>query len=504
MKTLRSKHIAINSLFSTTAFIVTAVLGFVIAPITLTKLGTTNYGLWIFITSISSYYSILFLGFGTVVVKHVSEYATVQDKESLEKILGTVMEMFCRIGFFVAIISLVVAILFPYIIDLPPNQFEYQYATLLIGLQFALSFPISLYQAILTGLEKYIIRDSISTGVFCANFCFIFFIPEKYATVLSFACFSFFINISGGVFHYFSSRWFLPKITVSSKNFVSSELAAIFKISIYSFFITISKKVIELSDKIIIGIFLGPIAVAFYSVPQKLVFYLQILLSKAQSPLFPRFINLYSSNDIQSLRKLYCKGFCYSLALSLPICIVYISFGGLFQGLWMGQEFEKMHNVLIVLTFYTFFSQPIIGTFLNSTPLRKTAARWNLLQAILNVVLSIIFIQYWGLIGVAFATLIPSFIIGFLLLNYVVLKKVEISFWQFFSSSVMPIIIPTVITVVFVVVVSRMQINYNMLRFLIMCCLVEFTFVIFFAMCDRNVKELIYKVFRKWRTKYYL
>lgn len=487
----RLKKIQIDTLFTIFTFAITIFGGIITVPITFSKLGDTNYGMWVFINTLASYSSIFFLGFGVTIITYVAEYCLKKNSDRLQKALGTLWVCYIAVGTCIFMTSILIAFLLPFVIKLPANHFEYQFATVVLGLQIALSFPFSIYQSILSGLERYVVRDAITTFGSILSYIGVFVVPYEYATITFFACLSFSTNLLMGLLNYVSSRIFLPEILVTSKYYSKSVLPSLFKISIYSFVINTARKIINLTDTIIIGIVLGPVAVALYSVPQKMMFYLQQLLWKAQSIVFPKFVKLNLQQDDKNTAHFYFFCFRYSLVLTAPISVIYFIYGSIFQVMWMGEQFAAVHIVLIVLMLSAFFSQPIINSFLNSSLLRRKAAQVNTIQALLNLILSCIFIHIWGLVGVAIATSISNFLVGFLLLNLVAIRSLKKTYLNFIQEVLSPIIFAYIACFFCIYMCFTYGWGRELPGFLGVCTLAEIVFIVFYLPFDENIKKLI-------------
>ena len=64
-------------------------LGVFLMPFTIRHLGQTEYGLWMMVASLTYYFQLLDLGYGSSVVKQVTEADTRGDTERVNRILST-------------------------------------------------------------------------------------------------------------------------------------------------------------------------------------------------------------------------------------------------------------------------------------------------------------------------------------------------------------------------------------------------------------------------------
>lgn len=359
-----NSKVKINSFFNNLQFLVFIVVGFINAPIIMKKLGLDDYGIWVFIMSILSYSSVLYLGFGQSVVKYTSEYSAKNDYGSANSVLGTVFSFYSIIGLLAFTIGSLIAFILPNITKIPNgNEIQYQIAMVIVSFQIAFLFPSSVFGAILMAKQKYVYLSCARMIAHIVNFLVVFFTPKEHFSII-FLSFVFLITTT--VSHGFDIL--LVKLTekefkVSFKNFSHDRFRQLFSFSMHSFLIVLSDKMIEATDTIVIGIFLNPAAVALYSVPQRLIQYLRQLLMKSSDVLFPHFSMLLAKKESQQIKDSWLSGYRLSLAIGTCISTVYLVYGGVFQTLWMGEEFHSMHKVLIILALGFLINQPITNSF---------------------------------------------------------------------------------------------------------------------------------------------
>ena len=71
------------------AIILDALIGLVLLPFNVHHLGQSAYGLWMLTASMTTYFSVLDLGFGGAIVKFVAQYRARRDVNGLNDIAST-------------------------------------------------------------------------------------------------------------------------------------------------------------------------------------------------------------------------------------------------------------------------------------------------------------------------------------------------------------------------------------------------------------------------------
>lgn len=487
-----NSKVKINSLFNNAQFLVYTVVGFINAPIIISKLGKTDYGIWVFIMSMLSYSSVLYLGFGQSVIKYTSQYTAKNDYKSANSVLGTVFTFYTFIGIIAFILGCSVAYVLPNLIDIPDGKaIQYQVAMVIVSFQVSFLFPASVYGGVLMAMQKYVYTSSARIVTHLINFSIILFTPKEHFTII-FLAFVFMITTTiSQTFDIIMVKVTEKNLVISFKNFKRDMFKKLFSFSIYSFLIVLSDKMIELTDTIIIGVFLNPVAVTMYSVPQRLIQYLRMLLMKSSEVLFPHFSMLLAKNKTNEIKESWLNGFRLSLAIGTCITVVYLTYGGIFQALWMGDDFKEMHKVLIILSLGFLLNQPMTNAFLVAVEKHKTTSKLSLLQAVFNLVFSILLVKKYGLTGVALASCIPSFIISSVVLPFMANKLMGISPIMFLSKSIMPPIISAILPFFVLTYIRELGYGTTYLQFGSICALCVVLFAVpYILIFDKTLFKL--------------
>lgn len=169
------------------------------------------------------------------------------------------------------------------------------------------------------------------------------------------------------------------------------------------------------TDNIIISSFVSVATVGLYSNYTLLTSTVKSLVSKSLDSFSESVGNLIASENSDKVYEIFKSAFFFNfLASSLAVIILYCTLTP-FIDWWLGSQYLLTHAtvVVILLNFYVDTMRTSALTFKIKAGLFKQD-RWTpFLQGVINLVLSLIFVQYWGLTGVLFATLIAILSIGF-------------------------------------------------------------------------------------------
>ena len=103
-----------------------------------------------------------------------------------------------------------------------------------------------------------------------------------------------------------------------------------------------------------------------------------------------------------------------AMLIGLPVCIGFIVLGRRFISLWMGAEYAaQAGTVLAVLATGHLFGLPYytISGVLYGLGRHRVVAWSRVFEGVVNLVLSVILVQRYGVVGVAIGTIVPHIIV---------------------------------------------------------------------------------------------
>ena len=126
-------------------------IGLVLLPFNVHHLGQAAYGLWMLTASMTTYFSVLDLGFGGSIVKFVAYYRAKRDARGLNEIASTLFVIFGVVGLVAYGVFVALAFNIGRVFAITPDQAATGRALMLvIGVYVSLGFPFSIFGGIIT------------------------------------------------------------------------------------------------------------------------------------------------------------------------------------------------------------------------------------------------------------------------------------------------------------------------------------------------------------------
>lgn len=416
-----------NVLVNWAAYAVTILIGFWMSPFLVNQLGDSVYGVWTLLGSLTGYLGLLDFGITPSTVKKVAEYRAKDDSEGINRVVTGGVVIFVVVGVLSFAASVVLSFFFN---DLFPNPLARDIAAglvLLTGFNLAVTFPASVFIGVLRGFQRYDIDATVSTVALILRSILIVLLLRAGYGIIALAWATLGFDLARLVYLLYRAYQVNPALRVARRFFDRDEIKRLFSYSSHFFLIAVGNRINFFTDSIVIGIYLSVAAVTPYSIALRLVTYLRELVIEMTGVLMPAITHLHATEATEGVRELHLRATKYAALLSLPVGLVFWILGDRFIALWMGERFitgDKAHILLYILTLgivVHLIGTPT-GSVLTGLGRHDVVARFSILQAVTNLIVTLILVKPLGLIGVALGTTI-SMCCFFLWSNIIFFKR---------------------------------------------------------------------------------
>ncbi|MBX3439156.1 MAG: polysaccharide biosynthesis protein, partial [Planctomycetaceae bacterium] len=158
----------------------------------------------------------------------------------------------------------------------------------------------------------------------------------------------------------------------------------------------------------------------------------------------PRASELNARADSDVLRTLVCKGMGVAFVLSTGLFIGGWYFSGHVIELWIGEGYDTSQLVFLLLIAAQIAAAPagILHMVLVGIGEVRVPSLLLLAQAVLNLVLSLIFVQPLGIVGVALGTMIPILLVDVCVLLPYGIRRFQLAPGEFARRTILPYVLP--------------------------------------------------------------
>jgi len=401
---MKNKVTLLNVVTSVLLQFCTIISGFIVPRIILGYFGSDVNGLISSLNQFLSYISLLEGGLTSVIAANLYKPLKEKNNEKVSSIINTANQFYKKIGIIFILYSVVVAIIYPFIVN---TGYSYLYVLLLtmilsINLFIQYMFSLSL-KTLLTADKKVYIVSISQIFIIILNIILTIISVKIYPSV------HFLKLISGSlyiiqplIYNYYVKKYY----SLSKNEQVDNSLI---KNRWSGFAINIAAFIHFSTDITILTIFTDLKTVSIYSVYSLVTNGLRQLISSVSNGISPTIGHAYASNDFADLKQkfnvyefvmFYLVFFLLVLAglLITPFVMIYTS------KIVDTNYYQPLFGILLILSESFYLLKFPHQNLAYSANKFKEITPSCFIEAFINIAVSLIFVNIFGLIGVAIGT----------------------------------------------------------------------------------------------------
>lgn len=431
--------------------IVTAIL---LTPLVLHSLGKDAYGLWALTLAIGGYFGLTELGVTSAATRYISHYRALRDWPNLNKTIGSTMVYYVGLAALSFFLSVVAAVFAPYLFKVSPSQIGTLRLLLLnAGLISVNGFIGILPIMCVIASQRQNVLNMWMLGIQILIAIVTAIGVKMGAGVLLLAVLQLLSGILLNIVAYILSRRYLPEAHFRLK-WDKEQGRLLVSFASLALLITMGTRVIYSTDTLVIGAFTSMAAVAGYGLILKITEYARGMVLAGVGVLGTFVVEQAALQNTAALARMWREGTKWALVISLPICVLLALLGRELMAAWVGSSFAWAAIPLTWLAVGQVFdlSQSAGQQILMNAGHHKTLAVLTIIEAVLNLALSIFLVRILGVVGVAIGTTIPIVMRSLVFYPIYMPRVTDLKLTHYLREGVLPAILtalPAVLLTVF-------------------------------------------------------
>jgi O-antigen/teichoic acid export membrane protein len=393
---------------------ISIVISLLMVPITIHYVNSTQYGIWLTLSSIIGWFSFFDIGFGNGLRNKFAESIAKGEHEKARIYVSTTYAILTII---VAIILILFLVINPFlnwsnILNTPPEMAgELSLLALIVFVFFCVQFVFQLITTVITANQQpakasllYFLGSLLSLTI-------IFILTKTTSESLLY------LGIVYGsapvVVLIASSIWLYThkyKTYAPSLKFVKFRFAYdLMSLGLKFFLIQIAAVIFYQTSNIIIAQLFGPAQVTPYNIAFKYFSVIPMFFGIVLTPFWSAFTEAWSKNDLYWIRNII-KRLMQLWIMLVGIALIMFLFSGYIYRIWVGKEIVVPISLSAVIAIYVVLNawNGIFSNFLNGVGKIKLQLYLALFGSILNIPFAIFLGKELGIYGVILSTTIIS------------------------------------------------------------------------------------------------
>lgn len=417
---------------------INALYGFIVTPYIVSQIGDASFGVYKTITSFAASLMVIDLGIGGTVQRYIANYRA-SDKSGL---IGNFVYMFLMEAAILAVIatSIVLGIYFNLnnIFKNGLSQDEIELAKqLFLVLCITIVFHLfeNVLNGIITGYGKFIVSNGLRLfrillrliGTFA-----LLFVWKSPLTLVIIDCALVIILL---IFEIFYSIHRL-KLKISFTHFDSSIFKESLVYSLMMFITALANQMNGNLDNIVIGAFMTSKDVAVYSMAIIIFGMFEQIACSISSVLLPKMSFVIEEGGVASAKEYVISVGRVQLILLGAIYGAFIVIGKDFISIWIGETYIPAYYIAMIIMGPAILELcvNVCLTMLRVVNKLKFKTIVTVLMMVLNAVLTIVGVKYWGYYMAAIATALSYLIGSVLIMNMYYHKEFGYNMFTVYSS----------------------------------------------------------------------
>jgi O-antigen/teichoic acid export membrane protein len=398
-----------------------AVVGIVSVPLTVGYLGGERYGVWVTIGTALAFLSFIDFGLTNSLTNALGKAFGKDDRESARRhvsggFLFLSVTAMATLIVAAALIGPLATFLFPKV-DRSLLHTELIPALLIAFAIFALNFPLQVTTRVLTAYQENAVANFWGMARNVANLVAILIVISLHGglpwLVLGCSGLGLVINAACTVWVFqFHKPWLRPSFSLVNRDVVHQLFSSGWKFLIISAAWMINSQ----TDNLVIAHYLGPAQVTPYAVTFGLFAIATTLQMLGHQSLWPAFTEAIARKDYEWVRKTFFKTLVGSFLITFAIVAVLVLFGRTIIQVWAGPAAVPSHAVIVWMAAWNLLLSNlyVASCLLSATNHLRVMTIYGTTSAVLNLFLSILFVQKYGIAGVIAGTVISTIVAGYI------------------------------------------------------------------------------------------
>jgi O-antigen/teichoic acid export membrane protein len=432
------KRLVHNTFFNVAALLSNALVGFFLIRFFLSRLGEAQYGVWLIIGGIFRYSPLLSLGLNSSINRYIPLFLAKNDSDGIQRVFNTSLFFFIATGIVLVIISLVVCYNVGSWFTIEPELIRTaSILVLIVGFCSAFAMPMQSSTAILTGLQRYDITNTVTLSLLAGRTILIVILLRQGYGLLTIGTLFGLSEVIIRIVHSLFVKKLLPEVSLSLTMIDLQLLKEMMAYGINTFMYAMGAIIIYYASSLIIGIFIGTAEVSQFTIATAGVLLLSQLLQAFTAAIKPAVSDLDTRNDTATVKEIAFLTQKYSLLLIIPGGCFLIAMGREFLDVWVSDQFTDpsiIDQMAVILTILTVGHCLRLAQHSNFLVLvgrgqHKMFGILTALMALFCVLVSIVSVKvfHWGLIGISWSIFLPMVLTSVLILPIYFNRKMHIS-----------------------------------------------------------------------------
>lgn len=419
-------------------------LSIVITPLILKYLNKEEYGFYTILFQIVGYLMMLDFGLGGAIARSLasnrgSDFAS---QNAINRIISTSFFTYSFFGVIIMIIGIAFSPSMPHYFNMQKELSNAAVViTLTISIFIGLQFPLRVFSSILYAHQRQALSHSINSALSLLNSVLPVIFLYYGNGLWSFVYTNIICSLLGIVSTFILMRKFYPYLKIRTQFFDKLLLKELFSFGFFLFLNAIAVQIVFFTDRFFIGSLVSLSAVSVYSITAKAPELCRELIFRITDNAYPAMVEITAKEGDNKLKMIHQKLLLITVCFSTIAFWIIFIVNPWFIKLWVGDNFFAGNSILLLTLALTFIHTTlhVSASCLTGAGIVKGFSIFSIVEAIINLTLTLMLGKIYGIHGILIATIIAICLTSLWYTPYVTLKHLKISLAEYLFK---PLLVP--------------------------------------------------------------
>jgi O-antigen/teichoic acid export membrane protein len=462
-----------NSSLEMISKVVGIAAGIFLSPYLIHSLTKETYGLWVLIGSVVGYFGFTDFGVRIATGRLVAYYRARQDAAKVNHTINTSLALLTASGLVVTLLTFLLSPCFGRLFHIGPDAPHVSAAVFLCGFAVAVGLPLTVFEGCLAGYERYDLINIVEIFMTIARVGLTVWMIQLGYGILALAAINLALTVAGGGVKLLLCYRVFEPLHVAVEHIDRLTIRETYATSIWFLILAVSVRISFFTDNVVIGYFRTTGEVAVYSIAGRLAQYALVAVAAFNVVLMPVSAGYDAQADLAKQRRLLLLGTRASFAAAIFMATIFLAYGGQIIHIWVGKGFEQAAIVLAILTFpmITQASQTTTLMVMQGMAKHKNLSLIYLVEALANLILSLILVRPLGMIGVALGTALTSTFSSLIAQPIYVCNVLSLGLADYYRKAFLPVLVASVPLVAMIVGFQYVWLAQKFITMAVFCIL---------------------------------
>ena len=387
-------------------------VGLFLMPFLIHALGDRWYGMWTLVVSITAYYALLDFGMTRAATRFLARAITLDDVVEANSVIVTALTILAGMGGIGLVASIGIAFGAEWLIGDPVEISAFRYVVLILAADAAVSLPAMVVNAVLLAHYRFDVLSCVQVAALAVRTALMVWLVMAGYSIVALALVVLSTNLLARAALAFVVRYLFPWIELRPALFHPTQARQLFRYGTHAFLAACADRVRSNAGIIVVASFLDIATVTHYGIAARIAQLFAELMLQSLGVVGPLFMRSDALGDRAKTRETFLLATRLSVLASVTTAGGIVLLGDRFIGSWIGEDYRDAYWPLAILTgsLAVWLMQWPSVSVLYATGRHRFYAYLSTAEAFANVGISVVLVQFYGMIGVSLGTAIPLLI----------------------------------------------------------------------------------------------